>query len=178
MPIQFTLNKTLHTYDIQQIELAEESNTRPASIHQMCHNNIKRVNTDMLNRVIPALERITGLKHTLDDVMIYLRDVEAYEEDQILQHMPVDNESLGAISGIKYTLSETLIKYNLSQNELAIQSQTRLATIHQICRSELIRVNIEMLDRIISTLDRLTGEKHSLKDVMIYVHSDKEKDAE
>lgn len=76
MPIRFTLDKTLHKYDIQQIELAEESNTRPATISQMCRNEIKRINTEMLDRVLPALERLTGVDHTLDDVMIYVNEDE------------------------------------------------------------------------------------------------------
>lgn len=71
MPIRFTLAETLAKYDIQQKQLADESDTRAATISQMCRNDIKRVNTDMLNRIIPALERITGEKHSLDDVMIY-----------------------------------------------------------------------------------------------------------
>lgn len=76
MPIKFTLDKTLHRYDIQQIELAEESSTRPATISQMCRNEIKRINTEMLNRVLPALERLTGAELSLDDVMIYVGDDE------------------------------------------------------------------------------------------------------
>lgn len=76
MPIQFTLAKTLHRYDIQQIELAEESNTRPSTISQMCRNEIKRVNIEMVERIIPALERLTGAKHSLEDVMVYIRDDE------------------------------------------------------------------------------------------------------
>jgi len=76
LPIQFTLAKTLHRYDIQQIELAEESDTRAATIHQLCHGTVKRVNIEMVDRLIPALERLTGAKHSLEDVMIYVRDDE------------------------------------------------------------------------------------------------------
>lgn len=76
MAIRFTLAKTLHSYDIQQIELAEESDTRPTTISQMCRNDIKRVNIEMVDRLIPALERLTGAKHSLEDVMIYVRDDE------------------------------------------------------------------------------------------------------
>ena len=76
MPVQFTLAKTLHRYDIQQIQLAEESDTRAATIHQLCHGTVKRVNIEMVERIIPALERLTGAKHSLDDVMIYVRDDE------------------------------------------------------------------------------------------------------
>lgn len=76
MAIQFTLAKTLHRYDIQQIELAEESDTRAATIHQLCHGTVKRVNIEMVERIIPALERLTGAKHSLDDVLIYVRDDE------------------------------------------------------------------------------------------------------
>jgi len=79
LPIQFTLAKTLHSYDIQQIELAEESDTRPTTISQMCRNDIKRVNIEMVERIIPALERLTGAKHSLEDVMVYIRDDEPAE---------------------------------------------------------------------------------------------------
>lgn len=72
MPIIFTLDKTLQRYNIQQKELAIESNTRPATINQMCQNKVVRINSEMLNRVLPALERLTGSKHTLDDVMSYV----------------------------------------------------------------------------------------------------------
>lgn len=79
MAIKFTLAKTLHSYDIQQNQLAEESNTRPTTISQMCRGEIKRVNIEMLERVIPALERLTGAKHSLDDVLIYVTDEENNE---------------------------------------------------------------------------------------------------
>lgn len=74
MSIRFTLANTLQKYDIQQIQLAEESKTRPATVSQMCRNDIKRVNIEMIERIIPALERLTGVKHSLEDVMIYVRD--------------------------------------------------------------------------------------------------------
>lgn len=76
MAIRFTLAEILNKYDIQQIQLAEESDTRAATIHQLCHGTVKRVNVEMLNRIIPALERLTGAKHSLEDVMIYERDDE------------------------------------------------------------------------------------------------------
>lgn len=76
MAIRFTLAEILNKYDIQQIQLAEESDTRAATIHQLCHGTVKRVNVEMLNRIIPALERLTGAKHSLEDIMIYVRDEE------------------------------------------------------------------------------------------------------
>lgn len=76
MTIRFTLANTLQKYSIQQIQLAEESGTRPTTISQMCRNDIKRVNIEMIERIIPALERLTGVKHSLEDVMIYERDEE------------------------------------------------------------------------------------------------------
>lgn len=75
MAVRFTLAETLHRYGIQQIQLAEESDTRAATIHQLCHGTIKRVNIEMIDRIIPALERITGAKHSLDDVLVYDRDI-------------------------------------------------------------------------------------------------------
>lgn len=74
MAIRFTLSEILNKYDIQQIQLAEESDTRAATIHQLCHGTVKRVNVEMLDRIIPALERLTGAKHSLEDIMIYVRD--------------------------------------------------------------------------------------------------------
>lgn len=76
MTIRFTLAEILNKYDIQQIQLAEESDTRAATIHQLCHGTVKRVNVEMLDRIIPALERLTGAKHSLEDVMVYVRDDE------------------------------------------------------------------------------------------------------
>lgn len=76
MTIRFTLAEILNKYDIQQIQLAEESDTRAATIHQLCHGTVKRVNVEMLDRIIPALERLTGAKHSLEDIMIYVRDDE------------------------------------------------------------------------------------------------------
>jgi len=76
LAIRFTLANTLQKYNIQQIQLAEESETRPTTISQMCRNDIKRVNIEMVERIIPALERLTGVKHSLDDVMVYVRDDE------------------------------------------------------------------------------------------------------
>lgn len=71
--------------------------------------------------------------------------------------------------GIKYTLAETLAKHNLQQKELARESKTHKNIISQLCRNEVIRVNLDMLNRIIQALTRLTGKNHTLKDVMIYV---------
>jgi len=76
LTIRFTLAEILNKYDIQQIQLAEESDTRAATIHQLCHGTVKRVNVEMLDRIIPALERLTGAKHSLEDIMIYVRDDE------------------------------------------------------------------------------------------------------
>jgi len=76
LTIRFTLAEILNKYDIQQIQLAEESDTRAATIHQLCHGTVKRVNIEMLDRIIPALERLTGAKHSLEDIMIYVRDDE------------------------------------------------------------------------------------------------------
>lgn len=76
--------------------------------------------------------------------------------------------------GIRYTLADTLAKHKLQQKELAKESETHKNIISQLCRNEVIRVNIDLLNRIIQALERLTGEKHSLKDVMIYIR-DKEK---
>lgn len=76
MAIRFTLAEILNKYDIQQIQLAEESDTRAATIHQLCHGTVKRVNVEMLDRIIPALERLTGAMHSLEDIMIYVRDDE------------------------------------------------------------------------------------------------------
>lgn len=75
--------------------------------------------------------------------------------------------------GIKYTLADTLAKHNLQQKVLAKESNTHKNIISQLCRNEVIRVNIDMLNRIIQALERLSGEKHSLKDVMIYVSDNK-----
>jgi len=78
--IKFTLAKTLHSYDIQQIQLAEESDTRPTTISQLCRGDIKRVNIEMIERVIPALERLTGAKHSLEDILIYVGNEENNDE--------------------------------------------------------------------------------------------------
>ncbi|MGY3188736.1 helix-turn-helix domain-containing protein [Lysinibacillus sp. TE18511] len=80
MGIKFTLAKTLHSYDIQQIQLAEESDTRPTTISQLCRGDIKRVNIEMIERVIPALERLTGAKHSLEDILIYVENEENNDE--------------------------------------------------------------------------------------------------
>lgn len=80
MGIKFTLAKTLHSYDIQQIQLAEESDTRPTTISQLCRGDIKRVNIEMIERVIPALERLTGAKHSLEDILIYVGNEENNDE--------------------------------------------------------------------------------------------------
>lgn len=71
--------------------------------------------------------------------------------------------------GIKYTLADTLAKHNLHQKDLARESKTHKNTISNLCRNQVIRVNLDMLDRIIVSLEKLTGKKHTLKDVMIYI---------
>lgn len=76
--------------------------------------------------------------------------------------------------GVKYTLSETLKQYNLQQRDIVRETGIHRNVISLLCRNEIVRVNISMLERILDALEILTGEKMSLKDVMVYVHSDAE----
>lgn len=73
MPIVFTLKSTLRKFDINQKQLAELSNTRPTTISQLCIGTIKRVNIDMIERIIPALSELTGEEITLSDIFIYTK---------------------------------------------------------------------------------------------------------
>lgn len=73
MPIVFTLQQTLKKYDITQRQLAELSETRPSTISQIYNGTTKRVNIDMLERIIPALSELTGEEINLSDIFTYTK---------------------------------------------------------------------------------------------------------
>lgn len=73
MPIVFTLQQTLKKYDITQRQLAELSETRPSTISQIYNGTTKRVNIDMLERIIPALSELTGEEIDLSDIFTYTK---------------------------------------------------------------------------------------------------------
>lgn len=73
MPIVFTLQQTLKKHDITQRQLAELSDIRPNTISQLYNGSTKRVNIDMLERIIPALSELTGEEIDLSDIFTYTK---------------------------------------------------------------------------------------------------------
>jgi len=69
--IKINLSRMLGDRRMTQAELAEKSNIRPATINEMYHESIERVNLDYLSRICEVLD---------------------CEVDDILQYVPVKSK--------------------------------------------------------------------------------------
>lgn len=68
---------------------------------------------------------------------------------------------------VKITLNDTLNKRRLSRNAVAVEGKIRPATISELCNDKSKAISFDTLQRIILALNALTGEEHSVDDVII-----------
>lgn len=69
---------------------------------------------------------------------------------------------------IKFTLDDTIKKYNIGKTELAIKAGIRNNTITDMCKGETKRIPVEALDAILGALEALTGVEHDVDAVFVY----------
>lgn len=70
---------------------------------------------------------------------------------------------------IKFTLQDTMNRYDVTQKQLFDVSTVRMNTIRDIREGNARALTVEKLDALIAGLSELTGEKHDISSVMIYV---------
>lgn len=70
-------------------------------------------------------------------------------------------------SNVKITLNNTIEKYKgLTRNAVAVEAKVRPATVNELCSNESKAIRFDTLERIIDALNTLTGEKHTMEDVI------------
>lgn len=73
---------------------------------------------------------------------------------------------------IKFTLDDTLKQYGFSQRTLTAVSGVRGNTIKDLREGSAKSLTVEKLDALIAALNEITGDKHDISSVMIYVDSE------
>ena len=79
--IKVHLSKLLGEQRMMQTELAEKTDIRPATIHEMYHELIERVNLDYLSRICKVLDC------RVEDILEYIPDTRDYPNN----HTPPQN---------------------------------------------------------------------------------------
>lgn len=67
---------------------------------------------------------------------------------------------------MKWKLKSYLDAYDLTPHQLALEAKLSVNTIYPMARGKAERVSLQTLDRVIDTLDHLTGERVSLCDLL------------
>lgn len=76
---------------------------------------------------------------------------------------------------IEITLNETLTKHKLSRNAVAVEGKIRPATIGELVQGQSKSISFETLTKIIQALNTLTGERHTIDNVIkVTYESDKQ----
>ena len=70
-------------------------------------------------------------------------------------------------ANVKVTLEETIKKHEgLTRNAVAVEGKIRPATIGELCRNESKAISFDTLQRIVNALNILTGDKHTIEDII------------
>jgi len=69
---------------------------------------------------------------------------------------------------IRIKLEETLAEHKITKNALAREAKVRPNLIYDMCEGKTRRIDLDTLSNIIDTLTTMTGEKHTLDDVLEY----------
>lgn len=68
---------------------------------------------------------------------------------------------------IKVTLEDTIKRHHgLSRNAIAVEGKIRPATLSELVNGKSKAVSFETLTRIIRAMDTLTGERHTIEDII------------
>ena len=72
---------------------------------------------------------------------------------------------------IKFTLQDTMNRYNITQKQLFEVSDVRMNTIRDIREGNAKALTVEKLDALIAALNEITGDKHDISSVLVYVEA-------
>ena len=72
--MQWRLEQVLSEHRISAYRLAKESGLTPQSVHKIVHNRVGGVDFGTLERILSALERLTGKRLEVGDVLEVVRD--------------------------------------------------------------------------------------------------------
>lgn len=74
---------------------------------------------------------------------------------------------------IKITLNETIDNSEvLTRNAIAVEGKIRPATISELCNGKSKSISWATLGRIVEAMNRLTGDKHTIEDVITIVYDE------
>ena len=71
MPLKFTLQQTMDQWDITQTDLHRASGIRMNTIKDIREGKPKALTVNAIDRIVNAINELTGVKYGLDAIMIY-----------------------------------------------------------------------------------------------------------
>lgn len=73
---------------------------------------------------------------------------------------------------VKITLEHTLKEAGLSRNAVAVEGKIRPATISELINGKSKLISFDTLQRIVTAINTLTGERHTIDDVITIEYED------
>lgn len=73
---------------------------------------------------------------------------------------------------VKITLDNTLESAGVSRNAVAVEGKIRPATISELCNGKSKSISFETLTRIVDALNTLTGDKHTIDDILTITYDE------
>ena len=68
--VKITLDETINNHEgLSRNAVAVEGKIRPATISELVNGKSKALSFDTLQRIVDALNTLTGVRHTIDDVI-------------------------------------------------------------------------------------------------------------
>lgn len=75
-------------------------------------------------------------------------------------------------TSVRITLDETLNSYDISRNAIAVEGKIRPATISELVNGKSKSISFATLQKIVDALNTLTGDKHSIEDVILIEYNE------
>lgn len=69
---------------------------------------------------------------------------------------------------MKWTLKSYLDRHNLTPHQLALEAKLSVNTVYPMARGQAERISLQTIDRVISALRSLTGERVDIADLLAY----------
>ncbi|GEN35945.1 helix-turn-helix domain-containing protein [Aneurinibacillus danicus] len=76
---------------------------------------------------------------------------------------------------IRFKLSELLEENGITRNALAREAKVRPNSVYEMCDNQTKRVDLQTLDKLLTTLGELSGKEIVLTDVLEYIPGVEEK---
>ena len=67
--VKITLEHTLNKAGLSRNAVAVEGKIRPATISELINGKSKLISFDTLQRIVTAINTLTGERHTIDDII-------------------------------------------------------------------------------------------------------------